>query len=1347
MEKLVSLRDTTVEQKHEHTRVFLNGSWIGMVLNKDAADMVQILRKAKRAGQIHIYTGIVWKNAFKEIWITTEAGRVLRPIYHAAAIREIAADKTGNLKKQILAIKEWNQLVAWESPQENHLLEYIDAGETEGAYIAMEYDACIKDLSYTHCEIHPCVVFGTTASGIPFPDHNQSPRNAYQCLGVNEMVRMSDGSEKCIAEITIGDKVVSFNPKTFELTHTTVVNQYVRDTDKIIYTIKASGGRSIIATEDHKLMTNMGWVEVKDLDPNMHLLGVLAQPNAMHDILSDTIDILTENKFKEILLSLGIQQSMIELHLEALKSINLIPLKSDNKYLSTIARIIGLASSDGTLNIYHKNNKVGDKTYQYITPYFQANIGSYTGAQQLENDIQYLGFKSSKISESNREFNGSTYHTYKVIHNGPLPSLLIALGTTLGKKTTTARLPIPSWIMKGSKLVKREFLGGFQGGDGCKFRANVVKNYVSIACNTTSQQASNETIESVSAFFEQIVALFNEIGIVTHMLPNKKMEEDRTEIRYMFNANRNNLLAYWDTIGYRYDTFKISESAIIAELIREVGADTIIRPDMLEDWKRKCTATNHSVFIPIKSIDVYHEKIQISDITVAHDNHSFITSHGILSSNCAMAKQAMGVYALNFRERFDAMSHILCYPEKPMVSPYMSKFYGAQALPAGQNVIVAIMPYTGYNQEDSNMINRAALDRGRFRSIFYRTYKDEERKNQSSGEEEKFCNPTPTETKHMKNAHYDKVGDDGFVPKDMYVTPDDILIGKVVPLRVPTGAVLPAGAKKSRDVSKMPRNNESGYVDKIYKNRNGEGYSFAKIRIRQDRIPEIGDKFCLTSDHDVLTEKRGWVPIADVTMNDKVAQLNKTSNTMEYIQPLETLVFDQDGEMYEVESQGVSLRVTMNHRMWIQKRDSPTYELVDAKKIIGKRVRYQSDGHIAYDDLKLTIGDDVYEDKKMDALLSIVGIWMAEGWTAITPKDYICRVEFAANKPRVSHKLQECCEILQLKYNYVESTKKFYINHKEITKHLSPLSIGAINKSIPQWALQLSARQTQLFIEGMCLGDGHKTKTSLHYSTSSIKLRDDLQILCQHAGWTSYYAKRYEAGHQTIMKDGRVITSNADSWDIGIRRTRLRPTMNHGHVKEQNGQIEKVEHFTGKVYCLRVPTEVFMVRRHGRIVWTGNSSRHGQKGTMGMILNPEDMPQTASGIIPDIIINPHAIPSRMTIAQLMETLLSKIGCMTGCLGDGSPFGETTVEDLATILRDKYGMEPHGNEIMYNGYTGRQMETSIFIGPCYYQRLRHCSADKMHSRASGPLVMLTRQPAEGRARDGGLRFGKLCQSAM
>ena len=114
----------------------------------------------------------------------------------------------------------------------------------------------------------------------------------------------------------------------------------------------------------------------------------------------------------------------------------------------------------------------------------------------------------------------------------------------------------------------------------------------------------------------------------------------------------------------------------------------------------------------------------------------------------------------------------------------------------------------------------------------------------------------------------------------------------------------------------------------------------------------------------------------------------------------------------------------------------------------------------------------------------------------------------------------------------------------------------------------------------------------------------------------------------------------------------------------------------------------------------------------------------------------------MTIAQFMETLLGKVCCELGFLGDGSPFNDVTIEKLSEILRDKLGMEPYGNEILYNGYTGRMIETSIFTGPVYYQRLRHCSADKIHSRSSGPLVMLTRQPAEGRAREGGLRFGEM-----
>ena len=237
------------------------------------------------------------------------------------------------------------------------------------------------------------------------------------------------------------------------------------------------------------------------------------------------------------------------------------------------------------------------------------------------------------------------------------------------------------------------------------------------------------------------------------------------------------------------------------------------------------------------------------------------------SYQAAMGKQAMGVYALNFTERLDTMSNLLMYTARPLVSPYMSKYYRAQDMPSGNNIVVAIMTYGGYNQEDSVMINRAALDRGLFRSIFYRTYKDEEKKNQASGEEERFCKPDPALTKHLKLANYEKLGADGIVPENTFVDNDDILIGKVVPIRLravegamaagvshsslasmsaaqAAAAVEAAGGKRFRDSSKMLRNNETGFVDKIYRGRNGEGFSFVKIRVRSERTPTIGDKFC-----------------------------------------------------------------------------------------------------------------------------------------------------------------------------------------------------------------------------------------------------------------------------------------------------------------------------------------------------------------------------------------------------------------------------------------------------------------------------------------------------------------------
>ena len=130
----------------------------------------------------------------------------------------------------------------------------------------------------------------------------------------------------------------------------------------------------------------------------------------------------------------------------------------------------------------------------------------------------------------------------------------------------------------------------------------------------------------------------------------------------------------------------------------------------------------------------------------------------------------------------------------------------------------------------------------------------------------------------------------------------------------------------------------------------------------------------------------------------------------------------------------------------------------------------------------------------------------------------------------------------------------------------------------------------------------------------------------------------------------------------------------------------------------------------------------------------------------EMCIRDSAIPSRMTIGQLKETLLGKALLELGLFGDGTSFGEFDVKDICKELQ-KLGYESKGNELMYDGLNGEQITSSIFIGPAFYQRLKHMVNDKQHSRSIGPMVNLTRQPAEGRSRDGGLRYGEMEKDAM
>jgi hypothetical protein len=343
----------------------------------------------------------------------------------------------------------------------------------------------------------------------------------------------------------------------------------------------------------------------------------------------------------------------------------------------------------------------------------------------------------------------------------------------------------------------------------------------------------------------------------------------------------------------------------------------------------------------------------------------------------------------------------------------------------------------------------------------------------------------------------------------------------------------------------------------------------------------------------------GWKKYGEFTRDDLIATL--VDGKLVYEKPKEIYYYpDFNDKMYHISNSSINLDVTMKHRMWVSKlygrsQKWQPYGFEYAEDIIGKQRRYKKDADWDAPDYEFILpqlldGNNKFHERKivdMNAWIIFFGIWIAEGCA----NKY--EINIAVHKQRVKDALYPAIQRLGYELKITNNILKIY--NIQLTTYMKQFSLDASNKFLPEWCFKLSKEQSQLLVNSMQLGDGYycKTTSASWYSTASIKLSDQFQQLCLHAGYACNKFKHIEAETNKVVIRGKEVVNHHDIWRLSVIKTKTNPTVNHGHAKTQDSQEEYTYDYKGSVFCVEVSSGVFMMRSNGKTCWTGNSRAKG----------------------------------------------------------------------------------------------------------------------------------------------------------